>query len=177
MYGQLDRIHDRWQLTFTRQLAHPREKVWRALTEAEHLTAWFPADMHGERAAGARLTFVFRNDEGPTTEGEMVAFDPPNLLEYRWGEETLRFELAPGPGGGTVLTFVNIFDQLGKAARDAAGWHTCLDVLAHHLDGEEPPWRPMERWEEVHAVYVDQLGPEAATIGPPESVRDRPSRP
>jgi len=171
VYGELGRIDDRWQLRFTRSLPHPPDKVWRALTEAEHLSAWFPAEMHGERSAGAKLTFVFPDDEGPTTEGEMVAFDPPSLLEYRWGEEILRFELAPEAGGGTRLTFLNTFDELGKAARDAAGWHACLDVLAAHLDGQEPSWQPMERWREVHPVYVERLGPEAATIGPPESVR------
>ena len=172
VHGQLDRIDDRWQLRFTRTLSHAPEKVWRALTEADHLAAWFPAEMHGERAAGARLTFVFSDGEGPTTEGEMIAFDPPSLLEYRWGGETLRFELER-EGDGTVLTFVNSFDELGKAARDAAGWHACLDVLGHHLDGQEPPWRPMDRWEEVHAVYVEEFGPEAATIGPPDSVENR----
>jgi uncharacterized protein YndB with AHSA1/START domain len=173
VYGELNRVRDRWQLRFTRSLPHSPEKVWRSITQAEHLAAWFPAEIHGERAVGARLTFVFANDEGPTTEGEMLAFDPPTLLEYRWGEETLRFELEPAGDGGTRLTFVNTFDELGKAARDAAGWHTCLDVLGHHLAGEQPPWPPMERWEQVHAVYVEQLGPEAAPIGPPESVTDR----
>ena len=73
------------------------------------------------------------------TDGEMLTFDPPARLEFRWGEERLRFELAP-EGDGCVLTFVNTFDDLGKAARDAAGWHVCLDVLGHYLAGETPPW-------------------------------------
>ena len=30
--GTLARQGDRWTLTFTRKLAHPREKVWRAVT-------------------------------------------------------------------------------------------------------------------------------------------------
>jgi len=32
----------RWRLRFTRTLDHPPEKVWRAITEPEHLRAWFP---------------------------------------------------------------------------------------------------------------------------------------
>ena len=32
--------------------------------------------------------------------------------------------------------------EVGKAARDAAGWHACLDILGHHLAGEKPPWSP-----------------------------------
>ena len=172
MRGQLERVGDRWQLRFVRRLGHRPEKVWRAITEAEHLAAWFPAEMHGERKAGARLTFVFAEGEGPNTDGEMLAFDPPTLLEYRWGEETLRFELEPD-GDATVLTFLNTFDELGKAARDAAGWHACLDILGYHLAGEQPPWGPMERWQEVHGDYVEEFGPEAATVGPPDSVKDR----
>jgi uncharacterized protein YndB with AHSA1/START domain len=168
-YAELGAAGERWQLRFERTLAHPPEKVWRALTEPEHLRAWFPSDIEGERRAGAPLQFVFRENEGPTIEGEMLVYQPPSLLELRWGEELLRFELQPdGPDGErTVLTFVNVFDELGKAARDAAGWHACLDVLEHELAGEPAPWSPRERWQEVHEVYLERFGPEAATIGPP----------
>ena len=49
--GTLTRQGDRWMLTFTRRLAHPREKVWRAVTEPEHLAAWYPQEIVGERRA------------------------------------------------------------------------------------------------------------------------------
>jgi uncharacterized protein YndB with AHSA1/START domain len=168
MLGELQHLDGRYQLRFRRTLTHPPEKVWRALTEPQRLRAWFPADIEGERAEGARLHFVFRNDEGEPGDGEMRVYDPPRVLELSWDEELLRFELEPS-GDGTVLTFVTTFDELGKAARDAAGWHACLDILGHELAGEEPPWSPVERWEEVHGGYVERLGPEASTIGPPES--------
>ena len=102
-------------------------------------------------------------------DGQMLRNEPPKVLEFRWGnDETLRFDLQPD-GEATLLTFVNTFDELGKAARDAVGWHTCLDVLAYHLDGQTPPWTIGERWRQVHARYVATLGLEAATIGPPAS--------
>jgi uncharacterized protein YndB with AHSA1/START domain len=167
--GQLARTGGRLQLRFTRRLRHPPEKVWRALTEPAHLAAWFPTDIDGERAAGAALRFTFRHGEGPTMDGEMLRYEPPSVLELRWGSaETLRFELQPD-GEGSLLTFINTFDELGKAARDGAGWHTCLDVLAYHLDEQPAPWTPAEHWHQVHAAYVEQLGPEAASIGPPAS--------
>lgn len=167
MDGELERSEGRWQLRFTRALPHPPEKVWRALTEPEHLAAWFPTDIEGERATGAVLRFVFRNGEGPTLDGAMISYDPPSLLEYRWGnDETLRFELQPD-GDGTLLTFVNTFDELGKAARDAAGWHACLDVLGNELNGEQAPWSPQEHWHEIHDRYVEHFGAAASTIGPP----------
>ncbi|UMG93452.1 SRPBCC domain-containing protein [Nocardioides sp. TF02-7] len=45
--GVLLRDGDRVGLRFERRLAHPPEKVWRALTESEHLRHWFPADIVG----------------------------------------------------------------------------------------------------------------------------------
>jgi uncharacterized protein YndB with AHSA1/START domain len=172
MDGRLEQSEGRWQLRFTRRLGHAPERVWRALTEPEHLAAWFPADIQGERVAGAPLRFVHRDGNGPTVEGEMIIYDPPSVLEFRWGgDETLRFELEPD-SDGSVLTFVNTFEELGKAARDAAGWHACLDVLAYHLDDQRAPWSPGERWQEVHESYVERFGPEAATIGPPASPDD-----
>ena len=119
------------------------------------------------RAAGAPLRFEFEGGEGPTVEGEMLVYEPPAVLEFRWGFELLRFELQP-QDAGTVLTFVNTFDDLGKAARDGAGWHSCLDLLGYAVAGETPPWDANERWGQVHPRYVDAFGPEAATIGPPE---------
>jgi uncharacterized protein YndB with AHSA1/START domain len=165
--GQLEQTGGRWQLRFTRRLPHPPERVWRALTEPEHLAAWFPTTIEGERAAGAALRFAHRDAAAPPVEGRMLVYAPPSVLEFVWGDdETLRFEVTPD-GDGSVLTLVNTFDQVGKAARDGAGWHACLDVLAHHLDGETPPWRPDERWAEVHGEYVARFGAEASTIGPP----------
>jgi uncharacterized protein YndB with AHSA1/START domain len=164
--GRLARRGDRWELTFDRRLPHPPEKVFAALTEPEHLAAWFPSAITGERAVGAKLRFEFRDGaDGPPIEGEMLAWDPPRLVEFSWGDDTLRFELAPD-GDGTRLTFVDTFAEGGKAARDAAGWHTCLDLLAAEVAGA-PLFDSTERWREVHPGYVDALGPEAATIGPP----------
>ena len=37
--GTLEDLGGRWRLRFTRELAHPQEKVWRAITEPEHLQA------------------------------------------------------------------------------------------------------------------------------------------
>ena len=166
MDGRLEQRGDRWQLRFTRRLPHPPDKVWRALTDPEHLAAWFPADIEGERAAGAPLRFVFREGEGPPIDGEMLVCDPPATLEFTWGGDVLRFDVR-ADGDGSVLELVNTFDERGKAARDAAGWHTCLDLLALRLDDRDAPWTPAARWQSVHPGYVERFGPEAATIGPP----------
>jgi uncharacterized protein YndB with AHSA1/START domain len=165
-FGELDRDGSRLVLRFRRRLQHDRMKVWRALTEPDHLAAWFPTSIDGERVAGAPLQFVFPHNEGPTIEGEMLAFDPPALMEMRWGEELLRFELH-ADGEGTIVDFSNTFDELGKASRDAAGWHACLDLLECEAAGRAAPWESADRWRQVHPTYVERLGPDASTIGPP----------
>lgn len=167
MLGRLTQAGNRWELEFTRRLPHPPQKVWRALTEDEHLRAWFPQEIQGERAVGAKLRFVFPGDEDDGFDGDMLAFDPPSLLEMRWGADVLRFELQPD-GEGTALTLRDSFEEHGKAARDAAGWHECLDLLELELAGEQRPWELGTVWKKVHPEYVEALGPEAATIGPPE---------
>jgi len=166
--GTLEKTDGRWRLQFVRHLPHPPEKVWRALTEPEHLDAWFPSTIEGEREAGAKLRFTFPFDEAPVMDGEMLVYDPPSVLEFIWGEgDQLRFELRPDEGG-TVLTLLDTFDEQGKAARDGAGWHATLDVLRYHLAGEEPPFDPERHWADVNAQYIEALGPEASTIGPPD---------
>jgi uncharacterized protein YndB with AHSA1/START domain len=161
--GTLTQHGDGWQLTFTRRLPHPPEKVWRAVTEPEHLAVWFPQQIVGERRAGAQLRFV--GDGGVDFEGEMVEFDPPSVMELTWGTDHLRIELRPLEDG-TLLTLTDTFDELGKAARDAAGWHACLDRLDSVLGGGTPP-ASGDRWRHVHPLYVERFGPEAAIIGPP----------
>jgi uncharacterized protein YndB with AHSA1/START domain len=168
MYGTLEQADDgRWRLRFSRTLHHPIDKVWRAITEPEHLEAWFPTTIDGERTAGAQLRFSFPGGQAPPFEGEMIAFDPPRLMELRWGPDVLRLELREIPDG-TELTLLDTLEQHGKAARDGAGWHTCLDALERALAEAPEPREAMSAWKEVHTYYVGTFGPEAATIGPPD---------
>ena len=146
MDGTLEQTEGAWRLRFERRLDHPPEKVWRAITEPEHLAAWFP---------GGRF------------DGEVLEREEGSLLAFRWGTDVVRLELRP-EGDGTRLVLLDTIDQLGKAARDAAGWHVCLDQLAAHLDDAALAGTQSDRWRAVHPGYVGAFGPEAATIGPPD---------
>ncbi len=168
-YGDLVETPEGWQLRFTRTLRHPVPKVWRALTEPEHLAPWFPSTIDGEWRAGAPLRFEFPGHDLPGIDGEVLRCDPPSMLEYRWGGDVLRFELQPD-GDGTILTLYDTIDELGKGARDGAGWHECLARLERSLDGDERPIDSAETWPEVAPEYERRFGPEASTIGPPEGV-------
>ena len=97
MYGRLDQVAGRWRLRFSRTISHPPEKVWRALTEPEHLAAWFPTTVDGERAVGAALRFTFPGEEAPPFEGRMLTYDWPSTLEFTWGRRRPAFR-APARG-------------------------------------------------------------------------------
>ena len=167
MIGDLERAGDRWRLRFRRELRHPVTKVWQALTEPDELRTWFPDQVHvDEWKVGARMEFKDAQARIQPFDGEVLAYQPPKLLEFRWGTDVIRLEVAPH-GDGTVLTLIDTIDEVGKAARDGAGWHVCLDRLEHALDGKPAP-HAEEQWTTVHRDYVKKFGPEAATIGPPE---------
>jgi len=160
--GTLEPAGQAWRLRFTRELAHPVDLVWRALTETEHLNAWFPMRVRGAWAEGATLTFADPQGRGPEFTGRVLACRPPSLLEFGWGPGVLRIELR-AHGDDTTLTLLDTLGELGTATRDAAGWHVCLDLLAVHLDGRGTA----VKWTEVHPGYVAAFGPEASSIGPP----------
>jgi len=162
--ARLEPADDQWQIQFTRSLPHPPEKVWRAITETEHIAAWFPDTVVGELAPGAALRFDYGSGH---FDGKVITMDPPTLLEILWGTDTLRFELRPD-GTGTELTFTDTIRELGKAARDSAGWHVCLDRLESDLRDE--PGEAGDDWKVLNDLYVEKFGPDASTIRPPEGV-------
>lgn len=164
--GVLERRGDVSVLRFRRTLAQPPETVWAALTEEVHLKEWFPTTIEGAREVGAALHYAFRQGEGEAFDGQMTVFEPPALMELRWGDDLLRFELE-NDRSGSILSLTVTFPEHGKASRDATGWHVCLERLAFVCSGSPLPWSPGERWRVVHPHYVAALGPEASAIGPP----------
>ena len=153
-------------LRFRRRLTQPVGSVWAALTEDEHLEGWFPTTIEGARVPGAPLRYAFRQGEGEPFEGQMMAFEPPSLMELRWADDVLRFELE-ADGSGCVLSLTVTFLEHGKAARDATGWHVCLEQLSFVCAGAPLPWSPPDHWRALHPHYVERLGVEASAIGPP----------
>lgn len=141
------RDDDGWVVVFERDFAHPREKVWRALTESDHLRHWFPCDIIGPRETGAALTLPFwpahverYSIAEPVLDGEIRVWDPPSVFEWTWSTDVLRWELDE-TDIGTHLTFTTRIgpDDQG-AANTAAGYHVCIATLEQLLDeGGAPP--------------------------------------
>lgn len=168
--GTLSTRNGRYVLRFERQLSHPANQVWQALTEPDALRHWFPHQVEGDLSVGGKLTFSFPKDGDyeslPDFHGEVLEYDPPRVLAYTWGDDTLRWELMPDGPDGCRLIFTDTFTEQGKAARDGAGWHVCLDMLGAWLNGAAAP--PQDLWKRVHPRYVETFGPAASTMGPPD---------
>lgn len=158
---------DRWDLVFVRDLRHPPEKVWAALTEPDRLAEWAP--FLASRDLGTRGEATLSTVDGDRTypaPATVRRADRPGLLEYTWGDGLLRWELTP-TGTGTRLTLRHRIDDPGLAPVMAAGWHLCLDVAGHLLDGDPVgPIRGGEAkefgWDDLRAAYAERLeGPDA----------------
>jgi predicted 3-demethylubiquinone-9 3-methyltransferase (glyoxalase superfamily)/uncharacterized protein YndB with AHSA1/START domain len=161
-------------LRFERRLGHPQERVWAALTELDDLRHWHPSPFELERRAGGAIRFL--PPEGAAFgDGRVVAYEPPRLLAYSWGEDELRWELEPRDEG-TLLTLTHTFEDRFKAARDAAGWELCLAALGSVLSGDRGPAPTGERailgdWDALNRAYQDRFGiPAEQATQPPNQV-------
>src|ERR1700753_770787 len=143
-------------LRFERSLGHPPERVWAALTEVDDLRHWHPSPFELERRTGGAVRYL--PPEGTAFgDGTVIAYEPPRLLAYSWGDDELRWMLEPS-GAGTRLTLTHTFDDPLKAARDAAGWDLCLSSLGRVLVGERGPAPTGERailgdWDALNRAY------------------------
>lgn len=164
--GTYETVGGRPAVRFERRLRNPVDAVWRMVTEPGELRHWFPCAVELDLRIAGAMTFTFAPDS--TLAGEVLELEPPHRFAFRWGEDVLRFELAPD-GGGTRLTLVHVLNEEGEpaAAKTAAGWHLCLDALERRLGGEhdgEPPSGMSPLWRERHDGYVATGMPSGAPV-------------
>lgn len=167
-------------LRWNRHLPHPPEKVWRGLTESEHLRHWLPCDIVGDRAEGATVSLPFWPDHVETYEldpapltGTILTWRPHEVFEWTWDTDRLRFELE-ARDDGTLLRFTTWIgdptghgvdgspDDASGTTSAAAGYHVCLDHLAALLADHGPVSRlvdsdPAGLEARYRAVVVDAL--------------------
>jgi uncharacterized protein YndB with AHSA1/START domain len=148
---------ERCVVRFERALAHPIEVVWGAITEPDHLRAWW-GDAEIDPALGGRFVLAWRNTDAEghraVLHATITALEPPRLLELAGDlHGTLRFELAPA-GAGTRLTFTSTVALPDDVrAKVLAGWHFHLDALARALDGGTTDLEHVEGWDALHDRY------------------------
>jgi uncharacterized protein YndB with AHSA1/START domain len=130
--GRLTTIDGRPALRFERRLGHAPERVWRAVSEPDELSAWFVAPIDVDRMEPG-ATFEAMGQTGRVTDVR-----PGELLAWTWGTDDFTFEVR-ADGDGSVLTFTHVFDDRDHAAHTAGGWDLHFVRLEALLDGREVP--------------------------------------
>jgi uncharacterized protein YndB with AHSA1/START domain len=166
---------EKWTLILVRELRHPPEKVWEALTTPANLREWAPFEADRSLGTvGSKVKLTTVGAPSPrVTETTVTRADAPKVLEYNWGGNNTRWELE-AIDGGTRLTLWTSLDRR-FISMGAAGWHICLDVLDRLLRGT-----PIGRivagdamkfggWQRLNAEYAKQFGVET-----PASPRNAP---
>ena len=162
---------EKWTLVLVRELRHSPEKVWQAITDPAHLREWAPFDADGSLATvgnKVKLTTVAA-PAVRVTETIVTRADEPEVLEYKWGDFDMRWELEASEGGTRLTLWTNIGHRF--IAMGAAGWQICFDVLDHLLGGS-----PIGRivgaeamkfgWQRLNAEYAKQFGVESPNWPP-----------
>ena len=150
---------EKWTLILTRELHHPTEKVWQALTDPAHLRQWAPFEADGSLGTVGKVNLTWVGTQR-TIETRVTRADAPRLLEYgdaRWELETIE--------GGTRLTLWHKIDRR-FISMGAAGWHIGFDVLDRLLSGNPlgriagPDAMKFAGWQRLNAEYAKQFGVE-----------------
>ena len=135
----------------------PRDRVWRALTNAEEFGTWFGANLKDQTFAPgkrARGQITIAGYESMYFDVVIERMQPQDLLSYRWHpypidaavdytkeEPTLvTFVLKDAPGNGTLLTVVESgFDKVPAQRRmeafrmNSRGWEGQLRNIERHV--------------------------------------------
>jgi uncharacterized protein YndB with AHSA1/START domain len=164
--AELKKEGDKWTLVLVKELRHPPEKVWEAITDPAHLREWAPFDADGNLGAeGATVKLTTVGAPGPhINETTVRRAERPKMLQYSWGDFDMRWQLE-AVGDGTRLT---LWTNIGKAfvSMGAAGWQICLDVLDQHLDGHPigritgPEAMKFPGWQRLNEEYARKFGVE-----------------
>lgn len=168
--AQVRKGGEKWTLILVRDLRHPPEKVWQALTDPAHLREWAPFVTDSNLGSVGTVTLTWVGNQKPL-QTKVTRSEAPNVLEF--GD--IRWELEP-LGSGTRLTLWHSIDRR-FVSWGAAGWHICFDVLERLLTGT-----PMGRiaggdamklaaWQRLNIEYAEQFGIQALQL-PPKAAQE-----
>lgn len=159
--GTITRSEGRVTLRYERQLDHPIEDVWEAITESDHIQEWTGWGVDIDLRLGG--DYITTHQTGDRVVDQITRCEVLRLLEHTFWfqvDKTARvtWELAPADGG-TRLVLTHDFvlpAEADELPRTAAGWHRLLDLLADHLDGKPTEWTE-EGWLPLHEHYREKL--------------------
>jgi len=153
---------DRATLTWVREYPHSVATLWTALTVPEVTRRWW-ADLRADLRPGGDFSLMWLYGPPDGLEwwpGQVVAFDPPRLLEHTNSEHgVLRWELEPRDAGAlrarTRLTLTNELEGDDEwVPMSLATWQLQLEQLEQALEGESPHWTT---WPADHDLRLRHL--------------------
>lgn len=131
-------------LVIERELPHPPEKVWRALTEGSLIKEWL---MNNDFQPVVGHRFKFRSTPMPNWNGvidsEVLVVEPNKKLSYSWGsmglESVVVWTLAATSGGTLVRMEQTGFrpDQEANYKGANYGWQKFIGNLERVVAGLE----------------------------------------
>ena len=95
-------------------IAAPVERVWKLLTEADHLGTWF-GDAGAEIDLRPGGTILLRWAEHGTVHGRVERVEPERVFSYRWAARQDTGEIELVDGNSTLVEFV--LDSQGDDTR------------------------------------------------------------
>ena len=167
--AEIDKSGETWALVLIRDLRHPPERVWKALTDPAQLSQWAPFDAERSLAATGPVKLTTIGAPPPQGPDTVRRAEEAKLLEYSWAGNDVRWELAPLDGGTRLKLWININRRF--IAWGAAGWQICFDVLERLLAGDPigriagPEQMKLEGWQRLAAEYSTKFGIEPPSWG------------
>ncbi|WHY21857.1 SRPBCC family protein [Paenibacillus sp. G2S3] len=158
MIANIKKADDHYVARFERQLKHSASEIWSFLTENEKLALWFTELRVEDLREGGLIKFDMQN--GTFEEMTITALQHESVLEFTWAEDSVRFELYPNSKGCLLVLNETLQTFTPHTPRDLAGWHVCLDVIQHLLDGTTLESREAEWnvWYEQYREAISKLG-------------------
>jgi len=133
-----------------------RERVWRAVTEPEHLNQWYATYYHWEiptLQVGTTVTFYNKDDKADRQIASIAVVDPPRQFTLRWQPDVrypamtlvTSFLLEEENGGTRVTISESGYEALPADVRqqwlDATGGGYTMSManLKAYLEGQKLP--------------------------------------
>lgn len=136
-------------IKFERHLNHPRERVWKAITDQDQLSKWYLCKVKVIGGAGGRIDLWFAKTH---VFGKVRIWEPPSVFEHEWnispddrlpvGERTIvRWELIEENTGTLIKLSHSNFTKrtaLGftEGLEPATSDHIILDRLQAFMNSE-----------------------------------------
>ncbi len=140
----------------TIEIKAPPERVWRALTSAAELSAWFQVKIEGEITPGSEMwmTSVHAEHAGTRFRVRFVEMTPPRRFAWQWcpgavdptvdysrePQTTVTFTLEPSAVGTRLSVAETGFDQVALTRRakvyadNSQGWTEVLGWLQRYVE-------------------------------------------